>query len=98
MPLDADVADVLARLATLDAPALTEGTAEAARANYVAAPKPPGDPLTRVEDRTVPGPAGPIPVRLYAAHDAPSLPVVVFFHGGGWVVSSIDGHDSLARK
>ena len=98
MPLDADVADVLARLAALDAPALTDGTPEAARANYAGAPKPPGDAIARVEDRTVPGPAGPIQVRLYATHLEPDLPVVAFFHGGGWVVSSIDGHDSLARR
>ena len=98
MPLDDDVAALLARLAQLDAPALGKGTPEQARANYAAAPKPPGDPLARVEDRTLPGPAGPIAVRLYATSTEPGLPVVAFFHGGGWVVSSIEGHDSLARR
>lgn len=98
MALDDDVARVLAALANAQAPPLSEGTPTQARANYAAAPKPPGDPLARVEDHTVPGPAGPVPVRLYAASTEPGLPVVVFFHGGGWVVSSIDGHDSLARR
>ncbi len=98
MALDDDVAQVLAALADVQAPALGEGTPERARANYAAAPKPPGDPLPRVEDRIVPGPVGPIAVRLYAATTEPDLPVLVFFHGGGWVVSSIDGHDSLARR
>lgn len=98
MALDDDVAAVLAALAGVDAPALSDGTPEAARANYAAAPKPPGDPLPRVEDRTVPGPAGPVAVRLYAASTEPGLPVVAFFHGGGWVLSSIEGHDSLTRR
>lgn len=98
MALDDDVARIIEALAAVDAPALSDGTPAQARANYDAAPKPPGDPLPRVEDRVVPGPVGPIPVRLYAASTEPGLPVIVFFHGGGWVLSSIEGHDSLARR
>jgi acetyl esterase len=98
MPLDDDVARTLDALATLDAPALSDGTVEQARANYDAAPKPPADEIVRVEDRTVPGRAGDIPVRLYADTNEVGLPIVVFFHGGGWVLSSVDGHDPLARR
>ena len=51
-------------------------------------------------DREVPGPLGPIPVRVYrptgAAEDT-VLPLVVFFHGGGWVVCDLDSHDGLCR-
>jgi acetyl esterase/lipase len=39
------------------------------------------------EDRSVPGPAGPIPVRVYRPGDEPA-PVLVYFHGGGWVLGS----------
>ena len=54
-------------------------------------------PLARIENRTVPGPAGPIPVRVYAkAGDAPK-PVIVFFHGGGWVIGNLDSHDATCR-
>jgi acetyl esterase len=42
--------------------------------------------LAEITDRTVPGPAGEIPVRIYRPSTEPGLPVVVFFHGGGWVV------------
>jgi acetyl esterase len=98
MGLDADVAAQLEVLKSLGAPALSDGGVDLARANYNAAPRPPGDPLDRVEDLAVPGPAGPIPVRLYAASEQTGLPVVAFFHGGGWVLSSVDGHDSLARR
>ncbi len=63
MPLDADVATLLDSVASLPAPALSDGTPEAARRSYDAAPKPPGDPLPVVVDATVPGPAGDIPIR-----------------------------------
>lgn len=98
MPLDADVAAQLELLAALDAPALSEGTVAEARRNYDAAPKPDRDEMTRVADLTIPGPAGNIPARAYANSADDSLPVVVFFHGGGWVLSSLDGHDTLARR
>lgn len=96
--LDRDVADQLEALAALGAPALSAGTVEQARANYDGAPRPRPDPLDRVVDSVVPGPAGPVPVRIYAASHDTGLPVIVFFHGGGWVLSSVDGHDSLARR
>ena len=96
--LDRDVAAQLDALASLGAPALSEGTVEQARHNYAAAPKPDADPLVRVEDHAVPGPAGSIPVRVYADSTESGLPVIVFFHGGGWVLSSVDGHDTLARR
>ncbi len=39
-----------------------------------------------------------VPCRLYRPSDAATLPVVVYLHGGGWVWSSIDTHDRLARE
>ncbi len=54
--------------------------------------------LPRVEDRTLPGPEGPLPLRIYSPmdDDAPR-PGLVFFHGGGLVAGSIDTHDAIAR-
>jgi acetyl esterase len=98
MPLDPDVVAVLDALAELDAPALSEGTVAEARRNYDAAPRPEPDDVRRVEDRSIPGPDGDVPVRVYADSLADDLPIVVFFHGGGWVLSSVDGHDALARR
>ncbi|PXX01676.1 acetyl esterase [Mycolicibacterium moriokaense] len=75
--------------------------ASTARATLAAAPRPPAPdvPLRRVEDRqvTVPG-APPIPVRVYWPNQDGPLPAIVFFHGGGFVLSSVDGHDAFARK
>lgn len=98
MPLDADVKAMLDRLQELGLPEAHEVGVAEARAAYARAPKPTGDPLTLVEDREVPGPAGPIPVRCYASSVEAPLGTLVFFHGGGWVLSNVDGHDALARR
>lgn len=51
-----------------------------------------------VEDRTIPGPAGEIPVRVYRPRPGAELPAVVFFHGGGWVCGSLKTHDGVCRS
>jgi acetyl esterase len=52
----------------------------------------------RVEDRTIPGPRGRIPIRIYhPMSPRGSRPVLVFFHGGGFVIGSIDSHDGVCR-
>jgi acetyl esterase len=54
--------------------------------------------VAAVEDRVIPGPAGDLPVRIYTP-DAPApRPVIAFFHGGGFVICSVDTHDGLARR
>jgi acetyl esterase len=98
MPLHPAVADMLEQLELIGAPPLSAGNPAAARAAYDAAPKPVGDPMHEIRDIEIPGPAGSIPARVYRPVDAVDLPVVAFFHGGGWVLSSVDGHDSLARR
>ncbi|WP_438287167.1 alpha/beta hydrolase, partial [Mycolicibacterium porcinum] len=59
-------------------------------------------PVGNVEDRTVPGPAGEIPVRIYhpldSADAGTGLPVLVYFHGGGFVLCDLDSHDSCCRR
>ena len=52
--------------------------------------------IMATEDHTIPGPAGPIPVRLYRPC-AGTLPVVMYFHGGGWVIGDLESHDAPLR-
>ena len=60
-------------------------------------PDPP--PLPEVRDLAADGPAGPIPLRLYRPRtDAGALPVLVYYHGGGWVIGDLDTHDVLCRE
>jgi acetyl esterase len=54
--------------------------------------------IADVRDVTLDGPDGALPARLY--HPAPGevLPLVVFLHGGGWVIGSIETHDRMCRR
>lgn len=57
-------------------------------------------PLQSVEDRSIPGPGGEIPIRIYRdrpVDEANPMPFVVFFHGGGWVVADLETHDEFCR-
>jgi acetyl esterase len=54
-------------------------------------------PVARVVERTIPGPGGEIPVRIYAPHGDGPFPVIVYTHGGGWVIATNDTYDSSAR-
>jgi len=55
--------------------------------------------LPRVKDRTMPGPAGTLPVRIYSPTDDDSpLPGLIYFHGGGLVAGSVETHDAVARS
>ncbi len=54
--------------------------------------------MASVTDRTIPGPAGDIPVRVYVPTTEPGpRPVLVYFHGGGWVIGDLDTHDGTVR-
>src|SRR5215470_13647847 len=57
-------------------------------------------PAPAGEDLTIPGPAGPVPIRVYRPESAAGSPAraAVFFHGGGWVLGGLDSHDTLCRE
>ncbi len=79
----------------------TEEGVDAARQRFRDLPRRQVYPELRVEDRTVPGPAGPIAIRIYwptAEAGGEARPVVMFFHGGGFVVGDLDTHDGTARR
>jgi acetyl esterase len=55
----------------------------------------PKAPLHALENLIVPGPGGPLPLRLYRPNGDRSLPLVLFMHGGGFVLGDLDTHDSI---
>jgi acetyl esterase len=57
----------------------------------------PGPELVEVRDLTVPGPDGDIPVRVYRPEAPGPLPVLVWLHGGGWAIGSVDTYDAPVR-
>lgn len=58
-------------------------------------PDPPA--MAAVDALAAPGPAGPVPLRLFRPR-AGVLPVLVYFHGGGWTIGDLDTHDVLCRQ
>jgi acetyl esterase len=58
-------------------------------------------PVARVEERTMPGPGSPLRLRLYwpnASSSGGPVPAIVYYHGGGHVIGSLDTHDLIARN
>lgn len=103
MPLDPQARAFLDKLERAHAPQMHDLSPEDARA-LVMPLQMPREPMERIENRVIPGPAGAIPVRIYHPRRAEGgaraepLPVVLYFHGGGWVVGSVSSHDALCRR
>jgi len=52
----------------------------------------------QVEDRSIPGPGGEIPIRIFRPNAQKDLAVLMWFHGGGWVLGNVDGCELNCRK
>jgi acetyl esterase len=60
---------------------------------------PPSPPVPVVYDVSIPSSEGEIPARFYRAHeDKAPCPLLVFFHGGGWMLGSVDSYDTVCRR
>jgi acetyl esterase len=58
-----------------------------------------GPSVPRLENRTIPGPAGEIPVRIYGpVSSGAALPALVYYHGGGFVLGSPEVTDAFCRR
>lgn len=100
MPIDPQAQALLDQMAAAGAPPLRAQSVKDARLGVAAfaqlggEPEPVGD----VEHRSIPGPNGPIPGRIYTPKGNGPFPVLVFFHGGGWVLCDLDTHDPVCRS
>jgi len=100
MPLDHDAEILLKMIQEANRPTFESVGAVAARDLYMAGRKalsPDPMPIAETRDIAIPGPGGPIPARLYRSAKNGTLPVLVFLHGGGWVVGNIDSHEAMCR-
>jgi acetyl esterase len=103
MPLDPPVAAVLEMLANSGTPmSMVDGTPQQARDGFRTMTVGLRDPATlaqvrSVEDGSLPGPAGDIPIRTYRPDSDGAVPTVVYFHGGGFVIGDLDTQDDHAR-
>ena len=101
MPVDTQVQMILDLLKGADVPAFESMSAPQARKMFDQMPSSAlAAEVASAEDRVVPGPAHDVPVRVYTPitdADGP-LPLLVWFHGGGWVLGTLDGCDGTARS
>jgi acetyl esterase/lipase len=99
MPVTPEVQTILDLLAAVDDVPIEEMTPQAMREAYAMLNATGSKAeMASVTDRTVPGPGGDIPVRVYVPTTEPGpRPVLVYFHGGGWVIGDLETHDSTVR-
>lgn len=59
----------------------------------------PFDPMAAIENITIPGPGGPLALRLFrGAPLGQPLPCLLYLHGGGWVLGDLDSHEGICRR
>ncbi|HTP77385.1 MAG TPA: alpha/beta hydrolase [Rhizomicrobium sp.] len=102
MPLDPIVKGFLDQMAAAGGPKMSEVGPAVARETFVAMMQlvgPKDVPVGKTENLTVPGPGGPVPIRVYTpvAAGRDPMPALIYYHGGGWVIGNIDTHDGLCR-
>ena len=102
MPLDPVLASVLDMMKQSGSPSLASGSPEQARAGFRFMTVDLRDKallaqVGAVEDGTLPGPAGDVPIRTYRPETPGPHPTIAFFHGGGFVIGDIETHDDHAR-
>ncbi len=59
--------------------------------------KPTQEPVEKVEDKTITTTTGDLKTRVYTPKGGGPFPVLVYFHGGGWVIADLDTYDSSCR-
>lgn len=93
MPLDKQAEAWLEGLAESGLPPLNEMAVPDARATYSSVVADCGiaaEPVADITDRTLTAPHGNIPVRVYTPEGSGPFPILVYFHGGGWVIGDLD--------
>lgn len=99
MPLDPQAQVILEQLATMNFSLTRDMSPAQARelSKSLMMPTEP-EPVGNIVDRTVPGPDGELPVRIYTPQGSGPFPILVFYHGGGWVIGDIESHDPVCRR
>ena len=94
------VLETMARLDLKPIEAMTPGEARVQMEAMAASRKAVPLEVARVDNRTIPGPAGQIPVRIYwpPGEGDKARPAIAYYHGGGHVIGSLDSHDLIARN
>jgi len=100
MPLDPEAQAYLDQMAALGPASLDafspEMVREAKKLEFASLDEP--EAVAHVENRIISVPGGDIPLRIYTPVGDGPFPLLVFFHGGGWVICDLDTHDHVCRS
>jgi acetyl esterase len=94
MPLHPQSASLLEAMAALGAPPLETQDPVSARRGFDAVIAPSNQPIHHTRDLDADG----VPVRLYRPNDRTDLGLLVYYHGGGWVLGGLESHDDVCRR
>lgn len=100
MPLHHQAKLHLENAASLNVPVVTECTPQDLRNNLARRKKlfpTEIEPVASVQDDSIPGPSGDTPIRIYKPEDDAPYPLIMFFHGGGWMIGDLDAEDTTCR-
>ncbi len=98
MPVDPNIAGLLALIANSELPPVAEGTPEQARTGFRTLMVDFRDPSTLADVASVTdAAAGTVPVRIYRPHADGPVPTIAYFHGGGFVIGDLDTHEGVCR-
>jgi acetyl esterase len=97
-PQIVQVLDAMAKAELRPIEAMTPAEARAQMEMTARARKAEPLPVAKAEERLIPGPAAEIRLRLYWPDTAGPVPAIVYYHGGGHVIGSLDTHDFIARN
>lgn len=100
MPLDPQVQALLAEVEALGNPPLhTLSAVEARKLQRISpAVAEPPEPIFEVTERTIPGPGGELPIRVYRPSAQRPLPALVYFRGGGWMIGTLEYREAFCRR
>ena len=98
MQIDDDVKEILLLLEQSGMRDFSELSVAEARDLALLPPPETPAPVADVRDRLIPGPMTDIPVRIYQPSSHGVHGALVYFHGGGWVIGSIESHDEICRR
>ncbi len=98
MPLDPELAPLLEMFKELGMPDPATAQPEDFRAAMAAIPVENPTAVAATQDRMIPGPAGDIPVRIYTPEGDGPFPLMMMFHGGGWVIGDLETQDEASRQ